>query len=307
MNKVFGVLLISTAVCLSSCESPPGRDAQNPALEATSKVETQTNLNNLNTNNTASISKQTANSTADLEDEATRLKNGQYDKDIFNAVIDAYQSEDNQLGGIRQIKSIEVRKINFVNKVDNHSIRDIIITADIKATEVEGNGRVFVILSKDNGQYKLKFGIVGKLLEYELTDINSDNINEVLLTIEDNGEIYSKSMFIVKYDEFYKAWRTILSNCLEMRKDGFPYSFKNSYSFKTNDKDPLLKDIVFHIKTFFDTSLYDKAKWRGTLLETIPEEVDDKVVFTLIGDEFITDKDAYDYMKLFIIRDMITG
>lgn len=225
------------------------------------------------------------------------------DKVLFSHIINTYY-DNNNLELLADIREISIKDIKYINVSHDSEKLDALVYADVKTTDPSGNSNVLIIFenkrisnfnSEDN-DYIFKYGIASKL-DYKLTDIDSDNKSEIIIIEKYDGMVNSKGMSIIKYTNY--GFINIFSRFLEMSKEDFPYSFTNSYTFVQNKKNSKLMDIVLNINTKFDESKYDKAKWEGTILEDKPNPVKENVVFMFNGNEYLPDKQMYDYTIFF--------
>lgn len=230
------------------------------------------------------------------------VKNEQFGIDIKSSIADFY-SKYNPQANIWAIKLDEPVRTNFTSK--GLEGNDYLITAHVQTDRWKSDAKVALVLVNKDGKYTIAYNHINRTFQLTLTDINADNIKELVLE-EDTAGNQSTKVFVTvyKYDgnNFHEIFYEGLSECYGF----FPYWYENTYRFVKSKSRPGFLDIAYNIETTFDKTLLSKRKEYDKYFSSeTPEVYKDEVLFIFDGEKYVPSKALYPYrrqLELFLLQ-----
>jgi|GEM_PF-3539360 len=239
------------------------------------------------------------------------------DKSVENATIIKGNQNINELNRILKANLIEISSKLFRDKLgENINISDISLLEVVETELSSSNGTqkdyivklnkknsespwdyadLLLIFSPDLNKYKLTGSIIDKKVDYQLVDIDSDGIKEIVVEKinQHNWDVRDVTIYTLKNGKF----NSVFDEGLVWSNNKCAYSFYNTFKFKSSDEDLMFLDIEFEVHTFFDMNNFmeNKGNMNDVFESNIPKPINEVYHFKFDGKKYIPDKQLYNY------------
>jgi hypothetical protein len=225
-------------------------------------------------------------------------------KNIKSIITTACLQNERRIDNIEKIRLKDLRSINFINNTqDEYPFYDFAISAYVENSSYDDSYSVITLVrnigygTDSSYEYVPLFSAVG-YVDYEFIDFDDDGLFEFIFYDCNSGNQSSRE-FISIYSFKDTEMKRVFHRGITETYGAFPYSYWIKHSFVPNSADPLKTNIKFEIHTEFHDSEFAREyfDYNEYFNNEIPEPVDQTVTFTFDGNQFIPDKEVYDYRK----------